>query len=752
MSTSPHMPDLTPANPSTSRPAAPTEPESQPPAQLDFAELIATLYEGLWLIIPAVLLSVGFGVFKAYTATPVYRADSLVQVEDQGGQMQGLKEVSEMFGGGEATASTEIELIRSRTVVAQVVDALHLDIEATPHYFPVIGKALARRHTGKGVAPPKFGFDRHAWGGEHIAIEQLVVPGELEGKPLRLVAGEGEAFSLYDPEGDLLVEGKVGTPATSQGGEIDILVTALAARPNTAFKVAKHSKMSAVRTLRNGLTVRETGRNTGIISLTLDGTDPNKIARSLDEVMNAYVSQNIERRAAEAQKTLEFINSQLPGQKKLLDDAELKLNQYRQKTGQMDLSLEAQAIVARSGDLEKSLSELTLQRDALRQHYTETHPTVAALDKQLNQLRRQKQSIEDSAKALPEAELQMVRLLRDVTVANTLYVLLLDKAQELNLVKFGTVGNVRVVDTAALQPFVVSPKKKRILLLSLMAGLAIGCVLAVGHKKVFGGGVADPDLLENAFTLPVFASIPFSDKQEAMIRAFKGGKEPLKVLAQTDGSDLAVESVRSLRTSLQFALASAPNNVIVVGGSRPGIGKSFVSVNLAHVLAAMGKKVLLVDGDLRKGHLHRYFGPKREGGLSELVSGTKTIDEAIRSTSVPNLSFLSSGVIPPNPSELLSSDKFTDLVKKLSAKFDLVIIDAPPILAVTDAVLLSRVAGVNLLVVKSGLQPLREIGQSVTRLQQSGVRPSGFVFNAVPLRDRMYGYGKYRYHYQYDYR
>lgn len=711
--------------------AAPLPPPQQPERaallgdELDAVAILAMLIEGRWLIVAATGLALAVGFWKANTATPIYRADSLVQVEDKGGQMEGLKELSEMFGT-EAAASTEIELIRSRAVVGAVVDALQLDVDVRPRGSRFFGS-----------------------GSDRAVIGKLRVPATFADASLVLVAGEKGRFTLQGPSGETLAEGVVGEETPAKSGEIEIAVASLIASPGTVFDVIRRPRMSAILGLRGALGVRESGRNTGIISLSLDGADPAQITRTLDGVMNAYVALNIERRAAEAQKTLDFINGQLPAQKALLEDAELKLHNYRRQTGKMDLSIEAQAIVSRLAEIDKAVSDLTLQRDVLRQHYTDTHPNVVALDKQLAQLGVQRRSVESSAKVLPETELQMVRLLRDASVANSLYVLLLNKAQELNLVKSGTVGNVRIVDVAVVSPGRVSPKKKRILVQSLLVGLFIGATLAVGRKKFLGRGVEDPDALEKAFGLPVFAGVPFSDKQKAMTEA-ASKEQPLTALARLDNTDLAIESIRSLRTSLQFALASARNNVIVIGGSRPGVGKSFVSVNLAHVVADTGKRVLLVDGDLRKGHLHRYFATKRDSGLSELISGSRTLEEAVRQTGVANLSFLSSGVAPPNPSELLASERFERVATALSEKFDLVIIDAPPILAVTDAVLLARAAGVNLLVVKSGLQTLREIGMSISRLQHSGVRINGFVFSAMPLRDRTYG--QYRPPYQYDYR
>jgi tyrosine-protein kinase Etk/Wzc len=214
---------------------------------------------------------------------------------------------------------------------------------------------------------------------------------------------------------------------------------------------------------------------------------------------------------------------------------------------------------------------------------------------------------------------------------------------------------------------------------------------------------------------------------------------------------VAVESLRSLRTSLEFALVEAENNVIAIAGPSPGVGKSFLSLNLATVLASSGKRVLLVDGDMRKGRLHRQFGMERSPGLSDVITGASTVDAAVQPTGANDVWVLPTGRIPPNPSELLASERFRRALGELSRRFDLVLVDTAPVLAVTDAALVGRVAGMTLVVLRAGRHPLREIALAVKRLAQVGVRPHGFVLNDVTHRSGVLG-SRYSYHYQYDYR
>jgi tyrosine-protein kinase Etk/Wzc len=221
-----------------------------------------------------------------------------------------------------------------------------------------------------------------------------------------------------------------------------------------------------------------------------------------------------------------------------------------------------------------------------------------------------------------------------------------------------------------------------------------------------------------------------------------------------DPTDIAVESFRSLRTSLQFALLDSPNNIIAIGGPRPGVGKSFVTVNLARVFADAGKRVLMIDADLRKGALHRYIGVNRTPGLSEAISGTISASDVLHRAALQGIDFIPRGSSPPNPSELLASERFRHIMEELRSKYDILLLDLPPILAVTDAALAGKVAGVNLFVVRAGWHPARELQVAVKAYAENGVRLTGMVFNNVLHgRGGLGGYAyQYQYHYQYSYK
>jgi tyrosine-protein kinase Etk/Wzc len=707
-------------------------------------EYVDALVAGRWIVLAAVALCLAAGLGYALLAVPVYRSDALVQVEEKKGGNTFLADLSGAFGES-SPAETEIEVLRSRAMLGAVARQLGLDVVAAPRRFPLVGAALARRHRGPDVAGPFLGA-RWGWGGERILVDRLVVPEHLVGSALTLVAGSGGRYEVLDEDGASLVEGEVGKAAS--GGGVELFVTELRARPGLELTLVRRRHDEVVASLQQGVRIAEKGKKTGILQLSLEGESPRAIAATLDALASAYVRQNVERRSAEAEKTLAFLQTQLPVLRASLDAAEARLEGYRSTKGSVDVTLETQAAVARAVEIEKAASELKVEQAALRERFTEAHPAAAALAHKGRQLETERAGLEARLRKLPEAELESARLVRDVKVANELYLTVLNKAQELRVVKEGTIGNVRVLDAAVVPARPVSPRKARALALALLAGLGLGA-LAVFARRALEEGVEDPDAVERATGVSVNASVPHSAGQQEAERGARRRREGAPLLAVADPKDLAVESLRSLRTSLQFALVESRNAIVAVGGPAPGVGKSFVSANLAHLLGEAGRRVLVVDADLRRGQLHRYFGVERGVGLSEAIAGEVALAEAIRKTASANVSLLTTGTLPPNPAELLGSERFQRLLADAAARHDLVLLDTPPILAVTDAALAARHAGVNLLVVRAGKHPMREIGAALRQLGRSGVRVQGIVMNDVRL-DRGLG-RRNAYHYQYKY-
>lgn len=709
--------------------------------EINLLRLLDVLLDARWLISGIAALALVMGGTYALFSSPVYEANSLIQVEDsKPGAAGALGEAASLFDI-KSPATAEIEILRSRLVVGKSVDELQLYVSAKPKYLPLIGDWLARRATG--LSDPGFlGMGGYVYGTESIRLAQLEVPPQLQGAPLPLLATQS-GFELRDPAGQLLVQGKVGITANFRIGDATgrILVSELQAKPGAAFSVQRDSRLGVIEQLQNNLTIAERGKQSGVIAVALQGNDAEKITRTLSAVGSNYVRQNTERKSAEAEKSLEFLGSFLPQLKKQLEDSEARYNKFRNLNGTFDLGTEGKNYLDSAVKLQASLLELQQNRRQQSERFTTEHPVIQTLDAQITAVNNEIAALTSKVKALPNIEQDLLRLTRDVKVNGELYLNLLNNAQQLRLVKEGKIGNVRVVDTPVVPELPINPKRSKIIAISLMLGLLLGIGIAFLRNSLHPG-IKNPSDIEHCSGLHVFATVPLSAIQLKQSKAIKHNLPGTHVLALTAPSDPVVESLRSMRTALEFAMLDARNNLLLFTGPTSGIGKSFTSVNFAAVLGAANKRVLLVDADLRKGHLNHYFGQSRQNGLSEVISGRLQLEQALRRAVLPQVDFLSTGILPPNPAELLMTPATRALLGQVSSQYDFVIIDAPPILAASDAGILATLAGAVFLLARAEVTALGEITESVKRLGQSGATVKGVVFNGLDTsRKRYSGYG-----------
>jgi len=718
-------------------------------SRIDLATILRTLFDHKRLIIVVVGLFALVGVAYAVLSTPIYQANAMIQIEPKKVGIEGTPEVSSK-PMSVSQATTEIELIKSRAVLGKVVEDLKLNIVQGPKYFPVIGPYLYRTFEPErenALAEPMFGLTSYAWGGEKLDVFQLEVPDSLLGENLILVAGKPGFFSLYDKDRNLLLSGAINQTVEGHGAKIQ--VATLNARPGTEFNVSKLRTLTGALIYQNRLKITEAGKDSGIIYLSIQDPDPAKANLILNEVSRLYVRQNVERSSAEAAQRLEFLRSQLPTVRKQLEDSEIALNKFQTSAKSVDLSIETKGILDQVVTLDSMLSELKLKRVELERLYTREHPTYRGLMNQMSQLEAQKQGLLKKIEGLPVTQQELLRLTRDMQVTSQTYTLMLNKSQEQDILRAGSIGNVRIIDNAdANVEAPVKPMKKLIVLIAVLLGTLVA-VAIVFVRQAFYRGVDNPEVIEN-IGMPVYASLPYSRQQERLEKTSQGRAKESKLLSVSAPTELAVESLRSLRTSLHFAMLEARNNVLMISSPSPGAGKSFVSSNLAVIIAQTGKRVLLIDADMRKGYLHKIFGLQPKHGLSDTLAARLTSAEVINHTEVRNLDMMSCGFAAPNPSELLMHDNFNKMLTELSPLYDLILVDTPPILAVTDATLVGRQAGTCLLVTRFGLTTVKEIEACKRRLGQNGVVIKGAIFNGVLRKASTADYDCAAYGYNYS--
>ncbi len=713
--------------------------------EIDLSEMLGTLRDNKWLIGRIVGFFVILGIIYALVATPIYQATSTAQVDQKVPELPGLTALTQTLGTESPETTTQAALITSRMVVGGVVDKLKLTTSSSAERIPLFGNFIARlyasRHPGQ-VAAPWFGMNGYDWGGSKLDIFQLSVPESLQDQPLTLVAGENGEYVLQDKDGNLLLTGKAGQGAGNQG--VTMQVKTLQANPGTHFRVVSHSRLTVTNRLRKAIKVTEQGKDSGILDMTYDNADPVLAGNILREVGELYVRQDVDRNSAQAANSLEFVREQLPKVRSQLEQATAALNAYQLKARSVDISMQTQSLLDQEVSIQGSIQQLRLQQADMQRQYTPAHPAYKALMQQIGQLEAKKASIDKQVGTLPNTQQELLKLTRDVQVSNDTYTGLLNQAQQLDIARAGTVGNVRIVDSSAVdvtQP--IWPRKSIVVLSSTFLGGFVA-LLFVFIRQALNRGIEDPAVIEN-LGLPVYASIPVSLREQALHDKRGRTYDKQRLLVVDAPADMATEALRSLRTSLHFARLEAKNNVLMITGSSPDVGKTFVSANLATLVAQGNQRVLLIDGDMRMGTLHRVMGGHAEGGLSELISGQADLETTVRQIGTSqNLYFIGRGKIPPNPSELLMNSRFSAMLEHVKKMFDLVIIDTPPILAVTDAAIIGHHAGTALMVVRFGLNQAREVALARQRFEQNNIHLRGAIFNAVEKRSS--GYYSYAYY------
>lgn len=718
---------------------------------IHISEWIDILIDRRWLVAAVTALALVLGVAYALLSTPVYQSNLLIQVEDAAPDAKGfLGETASLFDV-KTPATGEIQVIRSRMVLGAAVDQTRAYIDAKPRYLPVVGTWLARR--ADELSEPGFlGIGGYVNGKERIGIVRFDVPAELEDEEPFLVTALGQGkYTLKHEALDQPLAGTVGQPLHHllEGGALDLLIDKLEGKPGAEFVVSRASQLRTIEDLQKRLQLGEQGKQSNVIIVTLEESDRDRLARILNAIGEQYVQQNVERKAAEAQKTLLFLDEQLPEFKRQLEASEDAYTRFRNKNGTVAFDEEAKGVLGQTIELQTKLLETQQRRREVAARFTDANSRVKIIDGQIAAIEREIGGLNARVSRMPTLQQDALRLERDVRVTSGLYQSLQNNALQLRLVKEGKTGNVRLLDKAVKPKEPIKPQKLLIVALALLLGLLAGAALAIMRSRLFAG-IKDPQEIETHTGLAVYSVVPFTPEQTTLDQSVAAGARGIQLLAVTHPDSPPVEALRSLRIALQFATLEAGNNRVLITGATPGIGKSFVSGNFAAIMAHAGKRVLLIDADMRKGHLNKQFGLPREGGLSELLAGELSAQQAIRAQVLPNLDVLTTGKLPTNPADMLMSESFVRLLDVLSAQYELVIIDTPPVLVAADTAAVAPYMGAVLLVARADQTQLGELNESAKRLAHAGKAVSGVIFNGIDLTRRHYGshgyrYGGYRY-------
>ena len=684
--------------------------------EIDILEIIVYLKSKWKFLLVFLFFGVVFGCLAAMWIRPSFKSDILLQVNVKGNK-QGLAlgEMGALFDVSTPSAA-EMELIKSRVILDQVVQDERLCYSAVP-----LNK-----------------LDRLMHREGRMDLELLVIPRafeEAKGELVARVTADSSAYEVTGLEGEVVLSGKVGETYRKPfaGDTLAICVKNLTATVGQTFLLTAVHPQVAAGNLLKGLSISEEGKSSGIIRVSLENRYADRVAAILNTVANTYLKQNIEMRSAEAKKTLMFLEEQLPGVKAKLDSAEQKLTSFRNAKGTIDLSGETRLHLEKDVTLQQRIIELEQKKQEVLRLFRAEHPTVRTIEEQQARLRRELARQQRSASSLPVLQQEVLSLQEEVEVNNKLYTNLLNNIQQLRVVQAGEVGNVRIVDQA-YEPLKPNKPNRKLIFLGVMgAFLLLGCFI-VYIRRLLSNGVCSSSEVEQATGVGVYGKLPMLDGKTL--------NDVYKPCVATNPDDPFAEGIRALRTALEFSVFSDGKKVLMVSGLVQGVGKSFVSTNLAASFAMSGKKVLLVDMDLRRGHLFKHS----QKGLCEMLEEENYGDDYVVKV-MDNFHVLGAGARVVNPGGLLTSSRFSAFLDAFRDKYDLIVLDTPPVFQCSDALLVEKHADYLLCVLKHAAHTIESIQDALNTFDRSTETPlqKAFVFNKCE-RHAGSGYGSYGYY------
>lgn len=680
--------------------------------EIDILEILLFLKTKWKFLTIFLVLGLLAGALASMWMRPVYKSDTLLQVNVKGskssmalGEMGALLDVT-------TPAEAEKQLIKSRMVLETVVEEEKLCFAAYP--LNKVDRLLHREG--------------------RLDLENLKIPRAVSKAKVKIVAKvlADSSFEILGEDDNVLLKGVVGETyrLPYAGDTLVVCVRSMEATPGQRFLLVASHPQTAVSALFKGLEVAEEGRKSGVIRVSMEYSYPDRVASILNTVANTYLKQNIEMRSAEARKTLDFLEDQLPSVKAKLDSAEQKLTTFRHTNGTIDLSGETRVHLETDVRLQQRLLELEQKKQEALRLFQAEHPTVRTIEQQQARLRGELAKQQTAAAKFPKTQQEFLSLQEEVEVNNKLYTSLLNNIQQLRVVQAGEVGNVRIVDQAFVPLKPCKPNRKLIFGGVALGFLLLGCAIVL-LRRMSHNGVTSSSEVEQATGVGVYGKLPMVEKGIE--------NNVFNPYAHEKPDDPFAEGVRALRTALEFSLFTDDKKILMVSGLVEGVGKSFVSTNVACSFAMSGKKVLLIDMDLRRGHMFK----KGHKGLCEMLRTENFTDEYIEKVS-DKFHVIGSGKRVVNPGDLLGKERLGKLLDSFRDQYDLIVLDTPPIFQCSDALLTEKYADYLLCVLKHSAHTLESVQDAVNTFDRSTDKPlpKAFVFNMCE-RHAGYGYGSY---------
>ncbi len=741
--------------------------------QVSLGEYIRVLYRGRWIILISFLIVMIATIYFTFTTQPVYEASALVMLKQDGGVQRQIFEVSS-FMQKETMINNQVEILKSRSLAENVIHRLEESDRADSLWI-----------LGKGKNKEKFSLTKWFYsllypkGRNHEAItfddivktfrENMI--SVVPKRDTDLIELKVHAFSPDEASfiANTWMEAywdKDISESRSEVGEVrkfleDKLKDVQTELTKSEETLKNYKETNSVAELNSEteqlikqLAEFETMYQEAKTDLEANEKRLTHLKEQLDESQRALVDEatglsspvilELQKQLAQLIGEKASYEQQLKGAGySTKDDAKLKSMEQRLKGLQEKISEETRKMVS-SGSV--AMNPLNVS-ESLLENILEIETENKSLKAKTAGFEKIVQQYNRELNTLPEKSLKLAQLQREAEVNNNIFMMLREKYEENRIAEAGQIGSVRIIDYAKPPKDPIKPKKRMNLILGLLVGLGLGVGITFVREYLDTSIKTIEDLEGDGFS--VMGAIPFISSQKVSKHVHGEDQEAMQIESRlvTHFAPKAPisEAYRSLRTSIQYAKADQPIKTILVTSSGPGEGKSTSVANLAITFAQMGANTLLVDTDLRRPVLHGIFDMPRVEGLTNLLVSRASLEETIKQTKIENLKIITSGTLPPNPSELLASHSMDRFIEEVSSSFDIVLFDSPPVIAVTDAMVLAPKLDGIVLVVKSGETGKEALSRSNVLLNNVKANLFGIILNGVNVDHTYY----YRYYYYY---
>jgi succinoglycan biosynthesis transport protein ExoP len=720
---------------------------------LDYWEIIR---KRCWTIISLLLISVTATLIVTFRMTPIYRATATIQINKENPQILDFKEVFAVDTMDLDYYQTQYKILESRALARRVVRLLklseHPDFSPSPAARTPGPSAVLLRFLSNLLGLPltdpanrTLVSTQHSKQDLESRKESLLINQFLRGlkiEPIRNSRLVRIHFDAPDPILSAQVANTVATSYIQQNLDSRITVSQQAKEWLTGQLEDLRAKVE-----RADEALQAFGTKHNIISV--DGKEDIALQR-LAELNDSLAKAEADRMAKEALHR-QVRDGNVDALPSILENSliqNLKQSYAQLESEYMKLSEKFKPEFSEMVRLRKQMDAVQKQLDR------ETDKMVSSIKNDYETAVRRESLIrrsfeEQKARVMvvQDKSIQYNILKREADTNKELYRGLLQRMKEAGVSAGITASNIQVVDEAEVPMAPYKPNKRANLLLAIVFGLFAGVGLVL-FLEYLDNTVKTSEDLEQFARLPCFGMIPANSYERHKGIAAENGSA-VELITFSHPRSVQSEAYRNVRTSILLSFSEKPPRVILVTSPNPGEGKTTTAINTAIALSQNGARVLLLDSDMRKPRVHTIFGNENGSGLSHVLSGNEKLEAAIRVTEIPNLYYIPSGSIPPNPSELLGSKLFKEVITSLAEEFDHIVVDSPPVLGFADAVVLSNSVDGVILVVHAGKTPKEALRQAKELLFQINAKILGVILNRVDIGRGKYGYYYYRYRYYY---